>query len=349
MANFNLDKKGYNPEEVDEYINKLCLKYEEKLSEQKDRVVALKSEVDGLNKKLAGYVDKDEQISKALLFAVEKAEQIENNAKNVYNLEIKRINALYSRWEELLIEVEKHCPQVNKNGYINSLMSDFKESILEVSKTGLTLNTKNIKDELKQNSDNFIRNILNKMDYMVHLKPEMVAEKPVKKEKVKPAKVEKVEKPETKPEIKPEVKVEKVEKTEKVEKQKKKVEIVAPTKPEVAKQEVNKVTENKVSTITSINERLQRLNLLSKNTLTAPKPKKVESLAEKYLNSDEDLKQNAYSKNFTKKKLEKNGSPFNYMEYPEPNESGFDLKDALNPKEDLDEIMKAFDFFEENN
>ncbi len=337
MANFNLDKKGYNPEEVDEYINKLCLKYEEKLSEQKDRVVALKSEVDSLNKKLAGYVDKDEQISKALLFAVEKAEQIENNAKNVYNLEIKRVNALYARWEELLIEVEKHCPQVNKNGYINSLMSDFKESILEVSKTGLTLNTKNIKDELKQNSDNFIRNILNKMDYMVNLKPEMIAEKPVKKEKVKPAKVEK-EEPKT--EVKPEVKIEKP---------KKKVEIVAPTKPEVAKQEVNKVTENKVSTITSINERLQRLNLLSKNTVATAKPKKVESLAEKYLNSDEDLKQNAYSKNFTKKKLEKNGSPFNYMEYPEPNESGFDLKDALNPKEDLDEIMKAFDFFEENN
>ena len=26
-------------------------------------------------------------------------------------------------------------------------------------------------------------------------------------------------------------------------------------------------------------------------------------------------------------------------------ESGFDLKEALNPKEDLDEIMKAFDFY----
>ena len=31
-----------------------------------------------------------------------------------------------------------------------------------------------------------------------------------------------------------------------------------------------------------------------------------------------------------------------------PSESGFDLEDALNPKEDLDEIMKAFDFFIEN-
>ena len=31
-----------------------------------------------------------------------------------------------------------------------------------------------------------------------------------------------------------------------------------------------------------------------------------------------------------------------------PNESGFDLKEAINPKEDLDEIMKSFDFFNDN-
>ena len=30
---------------------------------------------------------------------------------------------------------------------------------------------------------------------------------------------------------------------------------------------------------------------------------------------------------------------------PEANESGFDLKEAVNPKEDLEEIMKSFDFF----
>lgn len=31
-----------------------------------------------------------------------------------------------------------------------------------------------------------------------------------------------------------------------------------------------------------------------------------------------------------------------------PNESGFDLKEAINPKEDLDEIMKAFDFYNDD-
>lgn len=32
-----------------------------------------------------------------------------------------------------------------------------------------------------------------------------------------------------------------------------------------------------------------------------------------------------------------------------PQESGFDLKEAINPKTDLAEIMKAFDFFNDNN
>lgn len=320
MAKFSIDKKGYNIQEVDEYINKMYLKYEDKLSEQKDRVIALKNEVDSLNNKLTNYVNKDDQISKALIFAVEKAEQIENNARNIFNLEIKRVNALYSRWEELLLEVEKQCPQVNKNGYINSLMEDFKASIEEVSKSGLVLETKTVKEELKKNSNDYIRNILNKMDYVVNNKPVEIAEIKTKPKQDKEFPIKEKHKVETP---------------------------VAPLKPDVLKKEVKQVTNenNKsYSTISSINERLKRLNLISKTSTS--KDKKNESLAEKYLNSDEDVKLNAYSKNFTKRKLEKQNSPFDFVQYPEPNESGFDLKDALNPKEDLDEIMKVFDFFE---
>lgn len=324
MANFNIDKKGYNQEEVDDYINKLYLKYEEKLRQQKDRVSALRNEVETLNARLANYVDKDEQISKALLYAVEKADQIENNAKNVYNMEIKRINALYSRWEDLLLEVEKTCPGVNQNRYINSLMEDFKASITEVSKTGLTLNTKSIKEDLKNNSDQFIRNILNRMDYVVNSAPQNV----VVQKRTKTTAPRVTVTPKT-PESKPTP-----------------VKTTTRTKTTTVKSENKQSNEQpkSYSSISSINERLKRLNLISR-TSPVPSVKKNESLADKFLNSDEDIKLNAYSKNFTKKKLEKN-NPFMFVEYPEPNESGFDLKDALNPKEDLDEIMKSFDFFD---
>ena len=367
MAKFNIDKKGYNTTEVDEYITNLYLKYEEKLAEQKDRVVALKNEVETLNERLSGFLNKDEQISKALIYAVEKSEQIENNAKTVYNLEIKRINALYSRWEELLLEIENHCPELNNNKYKNSLMKDFKNTVSDINSTSLEFNTKGVKEELKQNSDNFIRNILNRMDYVVNSKPISIAqpkkqkakvqetakkeetvaekeetkvtEKPTKKEKVaekpaakksKPVKKE-VENKEVKPETKVEPKVDTVEEK--------------PVQAETQPAEVKK-PEPSAKGLSALDAISKRLSMLNKKTTSS------DSMAEKYLNSDDDLKINAYAKNFTKKKLEKKSTnsadPFNYMEYPEPNESGFDLKDALNPKEDLDEIMKSFDFFDED-
>lgn len=313
MAKFNLDKRGYNPSEVDDYINKMYLKYEDKLREQKDRVVTLKKEVESLNLRLASYESKDEQISKALIYAVEKAEQIETNAKNVYNLEIKRLNALYTRWEYLLLEVEKRCPQVNQNGYISALIDNFKESIREVSQNGLTLNTKSIKEEIKKTSDDFIKNILNKMSYAVNTKPVVLTESAKPKRELASKQMQKVAR-------------------------QPKQTIVEP------KAEVKQPETKSYSSITSINERLKKLNLINQTNV---KPSKTESLADKYLNSDDDMHLNAYAKNFAKKKLEKTSSPFNYMQYPEPNETGFDLKDALNPKEDLDEIMKSFDFFDD--
>lgn len=374
MANFSIDKKGYNTQEVDKYINKLCLKYEEKLRQQKDRVSALRNEIETLNGRLNNYVDKDEQISKALLYAVEKADQIENNAKNVYNMEIKRINALYSRWEELLLEVENNCPGVNENRYINSLMEDFKNSITEVSKTGLTLNTKSIKDDLKNSSDQFIRNILNRMDYVVNnpirsagqnkrqIRVNPLLSTPVEKTPapksthaktsrnvVEPVKSSILTKATPTATAKPSVsktnslKSVPVKKPVQAEKPITTKKTTAKVQPKVAESDSPK----SYSSISSISERLKHLNLVSK-TNTVGTSKKNESLADKFLNSDDEIKLNAYSKNFAKKKLERS-NPFMFIEYPEPNETGFDLKDALNPKEDLDEIMKSFDFFEDDN
>ena len=81
MARFDINKKGYDTEQVDNFIGKLSLKYEEKLSEQKDRVFALKNELAVMQERLNNYRDKDKQVSQALVFAVEKAEQIEKQSE----------------------------------------------------------------------------------------------------------------------------------------------------------------------------------------------------------------------------------------------------------------------------
>ena len=300
MSKFSLDKHGYNTKEVDSYINNLYLKYEDKLSEQKDRVFSLKSELESTTEKLAYFMEKDRQISKALIYAVEKADEIESGAKKIYDLEIKRVRLLYRRWEELLFEVESKYPQVNTNAYIKALMDTFKNAIKDVLEQNLNLTnqqnstTTNLKTELRNKGDNYIKNILNKMDYAFNSPKDM--ENEIK----------------TNEYIKPK-----------------------PTLP---------------NPVVATHEKEQlRLNVLSN------KLKNIKSdgqdLVDSYLNSelDDSFANTAYAKSITQAKNTANvtNSPFAY-EYPQPNESGFDFKEALNPTEDLDEIMKAFDFFEED-
>ena len=62
---------------------------------------------------------------------------------------------------------------------------------------------------------------------------------------------------------------------------------------------------------------------------------KFETLADKFL-TEQASESSAYANIITSK----------VKAIPEVNETGFDLKEAINPKQDLDEIMKAFDFFE---
>lgn len=68
--------------------------------------------------------------------------------------------------------------------------------------------------------------------------------------------------------------------------------------------------------------------------LTLDKGEGYETLAEKFLTNKEE-QNNAYT-NFFSKNIEQEASM---------GSDGFDLKEAVNPKDDLDEIMKAFDFF----
>jgi len=263
MVKFDIDKKGYDIEQVENYINNLSVKYEEKLAEQKDRLFTMRNELNIMKERLETYQNKDKQISQALVFAVEKAGQIENSARKLYDLEIKRINILYEHWKVLIDEIEEKYGRKIDDENINSMIEEFKRGLDSVIKQSVDISQSNIKQELKQNSDNYIKNLLNKMDYVIN------------------------------------------------DKQKKKVE---------PKKRVEETVENEKSNIGS------RLKLLSS--------KLDGKSADKYLNDEKDLESTAFSRNFMKK-----------SKYPKPNESGFDLEDALNPKEDLDEIMKAFDFF----
>ncbi len=277
MANFDIDKRGYVTTQVDSFIDKLTLRYEEKLSEQKDRVFALKNEVTLLNDRLENYQNKDKQISKALIMAVEKAEQIENNAKRIYDLEVRRIRILYQNWKEILDMLDNHFPNILTNGKLHFLLTEFEENVSSVIRQNEKIENTGIKQEVKKNSDNYIKNLLNRMDYVINDKSYIK----------KPSKT-----------------VEELEK-----------DFDAKQKREEARRK------NAIKQLPDFSEKL-----VEETSPTADNFLKDLSI---------DLENTVYSKNIAPrpKKL------------IEPNESGFDFEEILTPKEELDEIMKIFDFY----
>lgn len=89
---------------------------------------------------------------------------------------------------------------------------------------------------------------------------------------------------------------------------------------------------NSQSELSRIEDKAPLIKPIYKTTLEDSD--KYENLADKFL-KDDSVENNAYANIITSK----------VNAIPEVNETGFDLKEAINPKEDLDEIMKAFDFF----
>ena len=265
MAKFDVNKKGYDVEQVDSFINKLTLKYEEKLSEQKDRVFSLKNEISLMQEKLENYKDKDKQISQALVYAVEKAEQIEGNASKLYDLEVRRLRLLYSQWQDILGRLKVEDLPKDFAGEIDKFTKTIADVLLQNSKIGGNV----IRKDLHKNSNDYVRNILNKMDYAINGEQNQTQKKVLANMSVE--------------------------------------------------------NEKESTRLFDLSKKLDKITV-----------KGAGNMAENYLNSDEEYS-SAYSRAITRRMPKKSS------------DEGFNLDDVLNPKEDLDEIMKAFDFFLEEH
>lgn len=286
MAKFDIEKNGYNPQQVDNYIIALTKRYETRISQLKDQLIAKDSQVNSLTSVLSGYQLQERQISRAFIMAIEKAEEIEKKTKSACYDEIVQIKDLYNRCEELLASIEKHVDDNTTRNFASELRQ-IKANIDNLeSKYPSSLQ---YRKELKDIGNNYIRNLLNKMDLVVnHGKLDDV------------------------------------------------VEVVDPQVKHYDKSDMDRVLKehNKENDrVKSIGGRLQSLTR---------KMAMGHTMAQSYLDSDIEDNNNAYAKNFAPRKKEIN------FAYPEPNESGFDLKDALNPKEDLESIMSSFDFYDPN-
>ena len=132
MNRFDIERKGYSQKQVDDYIQALEIKYEKQMADQQAVLLQLKSENASLSSRLNDYVQKDGQISNALVVAVETAKEIENSAKTVYELEIQRVKLLYTKWQAVLRQITALYPEINDNSSIYKLFKDFESNIVSI-------------------------------------------------------------------------------------------------------------------------------------------------------------------------------------------------------------------------
>ncbi len=165
MDRFNKTKNGYNPDEVERYITQMTKRYESRIADLKNENVASTTLINNLTSVVDGYKLQEQQIARALISAVSKAEEIEQNARNEALAQIENIRSIQAECEKLLNKMKE-----------SSASNNFAKSLSALRNSLDTLEGKLPKKDtyrkaMKENGNNYIRNVLNKMDYVVNAAP----------------------------------------------------------------------------------------------------------------------------------------------------------------------------------
>ena len=110
---FNLDKKGYNIAEVDNYLKNMAIEYNRVLEAQRARIDMLKEELTTAESKLLEYKEKTATITRAIYNAVDKAHEIETLAKKKYDMEIERLKVFHDKWVSYYYRILEAYPLDN--------------------------------------------------------------------------------------------------------------------------------------------------------------------------------------------------------------------------------------------
>lgn len=93
----------------------------------------LRSENESLKDEINRLNGKSDIISRAIVEAVDKANQIEDTSKSALQLEIQRTRLLYLKLEKIYNELSKKYPEILKDDRFKDLSAEFKNSIIDTS------------------------------------------------------------------------------------------------------------------------------------------------------------------------------------------------------------------------
>lgn len=333
---FNDEKWGYNKKEVDTYLIKNRAEVNSTISDLKAQNIELKAEIEELNASLKNYKNNEDSIKDAMILAAKKTKEIEEQAAREYKIECDKIKKLYFKWIDIIESVKK------KYGLINVEELNVRRFYLDIEKlfennlpaprpsaepvkreVNNIIQVDNVDDEQKIHH----KQLLSRMSGLLHSVSTSV--KAAENRKLNNFKIA--------TEIKPQ--------------QPREEYVAAKVENSFAEKEYKKETER----LETVKETSVEQNNSKPLNNTIKSLKSYSSLLDKYLSlDDEEDDDDAYAKIITnssdKQEIthnEKTQLIAKELNLPQvemgKGTNGFDLKEAVNPKQSLEEIMQAFD------
>lgn len=142
MYSFDIVKKGYNKEQVDSYIAKETDSYKQTIADKNMRISELLHLNNNLNKQLDEYKMREDNVNKALITAIEKAQEMEILVKKSYNIELERLRIWRDKWNSYAEKCKGIVGFNSLKGEVIGVLSVLENELIERIDKGIALNTK---------------------------------------------------------------------------------------------------------------------------------------------------------------------------------------------------------------
>jgi len=112
---------------------------------------------------VADFKAKEESISNAIVFAVERSNQLEDSRKRLYQLDIQRSRLLYMKMEQVLGELYLRYPELKKEPKLIDMSEKFRQALFshDISNYEASVVQSNVKEDPIRK---LLNNIINYID-----------------------------------------------------------------------------------------------------------------------------------------------------------------------------------------
>lgn len=150
MEAFKKVMRGYDEGEVNAFLAKLNDNFADVTTELKSRIAELKNQNEKLLTEIANYKNKEKLIERTMTEATRRANDIENELKTQYALEIERLKIFQAKWTNCYEELKLKYHFDKDANNMESLVISTKQSLIDkLANLNIVLPTMAVEEELQ--------------------------------------------------------------------------------------------------------------------------------------------------------------------------------------------------------